>query len=286
MKKLIFPLIGMLTLSLASCNNDQTSNTTSSTTTTTTTTTNTTTTTTTTSQVDENSIKQAILESLNKDEIVFSGSLKILQKDSTGIVTANVTHQIDCLISSDHYFNKETGDLTYYVTSLYKDKDGETPLFKCTQNRDLLKYLVKTAHANVDAKDNNGRTIFLLACKNSLHLLLAPLYDLKADVHAVDNQKRNALHCAAEIKYVWGYLLDFLIEKCKININDVDENGQTPLIYTCSINPVWCGVNADLFVKYGADITIQDNQNKTAYYYARKCQNRDAIECTRIENKN
>ena len=167
-----------------------------------------------------------------------------------------------------------------------KDKDGETPLFKCTENRDLLKFLVKTAHANIDAKDNNGRTIFLLACKNSLNLLLAPLYDLKADVHAVDNQKRNALHCAAEIKYVWGYLLDFLIEKCKIIINDVDENGQTPLIYTCSINPVWCGVNADLFVKYGADINIQDNQNKTAYYYARKCQNRDAIECTRTENKN
>ena len=195
MKKLIFPLIGMLALSLASCNNDQTSNTTTSTTTTTTT--NTTTTTTTTSQVDENSIKQAILESLNKDEIVFSGSLKILQKDSTGIVTANVTHQIDCLISSDHYFNKETGDLTYYVTSLYKDKDGET-IQKSVDPETL-----EVSETKVGA--NNKAYVFDEYLKN-------PIKDLTKDNIELDVANKKAtinLEVNSEVARQLGFLLTY-----------------------------------------------------------------------------
>lgn len=195
MKKIILPLIGMLTLSLASCNNDQTSNTTSSTTTTTTT--NTTTTTTTTSQVDENSIKQAILESLNKDEIVFSGSLKILQKDSTGIVTANVTHQIDCLISSDHYFNKETGDLTYYVTSLYKDKDGET-VQKSVDPKTL-----EVSETKVGA--NNKAYVFDEYLKN-------PIKDLTKDNIELDVANKKAtinLEVNSEVARQLGFLLTY-----------------------------------------------------------------------------
>jgi hypothetical protein len=86
----------------------------------------------------------------------------------------------------------------------------------------------------------------------------------EADVHEVELPScRSALHKAA----FWGHheTVDFLVNHCKLNMNAVDYNGDTPLHDSSRLGHQ---LVVEILIRSGADRTIANKEGKTAHELA------------------
>lgn len=163
------------------------------------------------------------------------------------------------------------------------DNKGITPLFYVSaynRNLELLRLLLEYGTPDFDQLNQEGENLlngFLKysqaseADKEMLILLLDNGASLSATSQHY-NKEKSGLDWVIEKP---SELLKFLLEKDLIEVNDVDNDGQTILMKVCQINPNFEeSVAKDLYrkIKYllkaGADPSVEDRFDKKAIDYA------------------
>ncbi|KAL1791829.1 hypothetical protein ACET3X_009580 [Alternaria dauci] len=115
-----------------------------------------------------------------------------------------------------------------------RSEDGSTMMHVAVhyKQKSLVDQL-RRAGADIDAKDNDGNTPFLIACRGDVELVNF-LATRCADVTAIDNHGHGALHVAAAYGKtdVIEFLLDLNVadEQPLMDLNLCDFAGHTPLI--------------------------------------------------------
>ena len=79
---------------------------------------------------------------------------------------------------------------------------------------------------------------------------------INMDVNSKDENGYTALHAASSYGHL--KLVELLLEKYKANVNITDSDGDTPLHYSNDVE------TANILIKYGADPTIRNDQDKLA----------------------
>lgn len=94
---------------------------------------------------------------------------------------------------------------------------------------DTVKFLLDNG-ANIDAKDNENRTAFVLAVKRGRTRTAEQLLDSGADFKSRDASLRTCLHLA--VKHKREETLRMLLDRDQgQSINETDKDLQTPLFY-------------------------------------------------------
>lgn len=83
--------------------------------------------------------------------------------------------------------------------------------------KDVARFLIESGGANVDRRDKDGRTPFLIACAKSELDHVKYLAEKGADIHATDDNDANALHYACMYNHL--EVIKYLVES-GVNIND------------------------------------------------------------------
>ncbi|ORX41400.1 ankyrin [Piromyces finnis] len=143
----------------------------------------------------------------------------------------------------------------YFVTPLY---------IACVSNNEEIVKMLFDYGANVNFRNNIGETALLYLCKCNLSLdIIKLLIDkYKAKIYDVDNYGNTLLHkfCKRrsdnDVK-----LFNFLIEK-GLDINKVNNEGNTPLIELCRYTTKYFYI--PLLLENGAEINIRNNKGETA----------------------
>ncbi|XP_072949091.1 uncharacterized protein [Epargyreus clarus] len=86
-----------------------------------------------------------------------------------------------------------------------------------------------------------------------------------------DTNNMTVMHKAAGLGH--GSILKYIIEKYPQGINDVDNDGRTPLHYAATVKDEQHTYN--ILVDAGADESVVDNKNKTPGYYVNRSQEID-----------
>ncbi|MCX6557462.1 MAG: ankyrin repeat domain-containing protein [Candidatus Aminicenantes bacterium] len=145
------------------------------------------------------------------------------------------------------------------------DAKGKTPLFDATGA--LIPLLLKHG-AVLEDRDQNGMTLFLAADpKKALALL-----KLGADPQATDNRKRNRWHYLDFVD--WEELAQKLIE-LRVNINQRDLDGQTPLLLNCGTEKIKLAL---FLLEHGADPVLASNYGDTPLHKAASASNLELME--------
>ena len=101
--------------------------------------------------------------------------------------------------------------------------------------------------------------------------VLQLLFDSGADVHAVNDQGRTALHTACDRYYydprVVNTTVAFLV-KAGAAVNAVDHDGSTALLLSAKAGMI---ENVRYLVEAGADVKATDKSGATALELASKC---------------
>ena len=175
-----------------------------------------------------------------------------------------------------------------------KDKDGNTPLHFLINQYDvdwallfqnhedpvvditdkLTSLLIKNG-ADVNAKDNTGKTPLHIACKSKNVDVIRFLLKNGADVNAKDNTGKTPLFYKDNdgeppLFYVQDKeIAKLLIENgADVNIKDNDGNAPLHFLIKDEYPSSYLIELIKLFVKNGADINIKDKYGKSALYWA------------------
>ncbi len=145
------------------------------------------------------------------------------------------------------------------------DAKGQTPIFDATG--ELIPLLLKYG-VDLENRDQNGMTPFLAADpKKALALL-----KLGADPQATDNRKRNRWHYLDFAD--WEELAQKLSE-LRVNINQRDKKGQTPLLFCCQKGNI---KQVKFLAENGADPALADNDGDTLPHHAAAAGNLELLE--------
>lgn len=112
---------------------------------------------------------------------------------------------------------------------LKKALDLQRPLLHAAysaENQDLIRLLVQH-RADINATDDNGRTVLDYACYDSNQDMVGVLLSLHADTQVVDADKWSPLHSAAFRGNV--RIAEMLLKEDKANINHTKTSGETAL---------------------------------------------------------
>ncbi len=172
-----------------------------------------------------------------------------------------------------------------------RDNDGQTILFKVidlihanSNNRNSPTYaqsleMILAKGPNIDAKDNMGMTPFLYAIEKAHMDSIYALVQHGANIHALDNENKNAFHFVAKIrdlkdkKNISQSLVNLLI-KNRVDINVQSDYGDTALIIAVNYG------NKSAF-----NALIDNNANVNITKDAREVGLKAALEYTRSSDK-
>jgi len=149
---------------------------------------------------------------------------------------------------------------------------GNKNLFDTCINNDFdgLKKALKNG-ADIEAKDDMGETLLMVASREGNIEMVQLLLDNGADVNKKD------LYGNRSLRYALGFneeSIDIikLLLKNGANINEMDSEGDTPLIYICK--NIFDEENIELIkslLEYGADVNKKDLKGNSSLIYA--CEN-------------
>ncbi|KAF5644142.1 hypothetical protein F25303_6075 [Fusarium sp. NRRL 25303] len=143
-----------------------------------------------------------------------------------------------------------------------KDTIESTPLHSA-RNKDIIGALL-SAGADVNARDFLGWTPLHRVSQTASPEAIRTLLRAKANIFALTNDKRTALHIATEHGSNMIETIKILIEN-GLDVNDRDEQGSSPLHNACSRSSVKA---AALLLVNGADVNAKDNKGTTAFQLA------------------
>lgn len=179
--------------------------------------------------------------------------------------------------------------------STRKINQGKTPLIiaSITKDEHLINYLIRHG-SNINKEDINGETAFYKALfyekslrKINTHIIRS-LIKHGAEVDKFINKEvRNGftpltLAINVEEHYFdydtneYEYATELLI-KIGADVNQIDNNDNTPLIEACIVNTVG---NKDIMrylVEHGADVNKSNKNGKTPLIEARRIQNKSIV---------
>uniref|UniRef100_A0A7R9ZPE7 BTB domain-containing protein n=1 Tax=Craspedostauros australis TaxID=1486917 RepID=A0A7R9ZPE7_9STRA len=146
--------------------------------------------------------------------------------------------------------------------SSIKDRQQNTVLhLACSEGRlGVVKYLVGSCKANVNARNNAGFTPLHQACSLGHFAIVKYLTESsKADVNIRNSDGHTALHFASSDGH-YG-IVQYLIESCNTNVNAQDLGGATSLHLACQYNHFDI---ARYLVESGhANVNVQDADGNT-----------------------
>ncbi len=162
------------------------------------------------------------------------------------------------------------------------DNDGKTALMLAAQDRnsELTAYLLG-AGADPEVQDKTGKTALMNAIIAKIKKKFLPLDDSllsiiqkskKLDLPIPGQEGRTVLMVAA--KYGWKHIVKSLLEN-GANVNAVDENGNTSLMYVARYAEKEMGPNiykdmpdfvttVDLLIEHHANLDVCNNSGQTA----------------------
>ena len=141
------------------------------------------------------------------------------------------------------------------------------------RSKRLIKYLIHVKNVDINYKNSDGITCLMIACQMSHFEIIEYLVKNGATYYETtqfNNKQQNVFHYICQNPYpIASGLIDNkifdVITLERININQKDNTGKTPLMYLCQNSK-----NIDLikyFIQNNADVTLTDNDDKTALDY-------------------
>ena len=127
------------------------------------------------------------------------------------------------------------------------------------------------AHGNVEAKDNQGKSVLMYAAQGEAAVnLISILPYINEEFYSDerDNDGRSALMYAVSGKYNQSIKQQRLLQH-KANVNGRDNEGKSVLMY--AVGNTFARVDAEAvreLIEYGADVNEKDDEGKTALMYA------------------
>lgn len=149
-----------------------------------------------------------------------------------------------------------------FFTQVYHEfKNSEILIDVCkNENINSIKWLL-TMNINSCIQNEEGLSALMYASKNpSLCFVVEYFSSDNSCLNLVDNNNENALFYALRNKDALNILI-----KTNINVNQVNKNGDTPLLYCCK-NDIFDSINI-LLNRMDIDVNIADNEEKTAAMY-------------------
>jgi ankyrin repeat protein len=153
-----------------------------------------------------------------------------------------------------------------------KDVDGNTPLLflQTKQNYQQLLDLLLKKGADINAQNNNGENILMIAMNNPIKLLnsenekyLPPQFEYTIskgiDINHKNKSGENILTYLLNSNYI--NLVKILISK-GVDVNNKNNEGNTPLMLALK-NSVESESIISLLLENGADINSKNNQNES-----------------------
>ncbi|QSZ31288.1 hypothetical protein DSL72_000851 [Monilinia vaccinii-corymbosi] len=107
-----------------------------------------------------------------------------------------------------------------------RDNSGRTPFsYAVSKHVHMLKFWLDIGKIDIKSRDNHSRTPFSYAFTKNIDILKF-LFDT-GDINSSDNEGRTPFSYAAESVNKSGF--EFLLNTCKAGIDRADGNGRTPL---------------------------------------------------------
>ncbi|XP_065334647.1 uncharacterized protein LOC135935944 [Cloeon dipterum] len=174
---------------------------------------------------------------------------------------------------------------------------GETPLLlACRKMFWSVAELLLTRNVDVNATDMWGKTAMHYAANSDNLFLVKRMHEKRADFALTDSEEMNSLHHAMQFFEIFSFLYEknndllkqrlkngdtflhwaiksrfradkflWLVQKCEIDLNVTNSNGDTPLLLACK-SRLW--KVAKILVAKGADVQVPDRNDRTALHYA------------------
>jgi ankyrin repeat protein len=161
-----------------------------------------------------------------------------------------------------------------------KDNDGRTPLHSAARyaRKDVVAVLLAQG-ASINEADGSGQTPLHLAADFGAKLVPELLLAKGAQINARDNAGNTPLHAAAAFSGVHEDLLELLIAK-GADVKARNEAGQTPLHRVSMIRrldyPIELG--AEVLLAHGAEVDAKDQSGCTPLHFAVENGNKEMVD--------
>ena len=156
-----------------------------------------------------------------------------------------------------------------------KDDNGKTALILATMGgrTDMVDLLIK-ADADMDAKSNYGNTAMMMACDRGDTDIVRLLIDNGADMDAKDNHGYTAMMIAIEMGYSSHKDILSLLVYNGADVDAKDNDGSTALMSAVSNGQTEI---VDLLLNDGADVNAADSDGQTALMFACEEEHKDIV---------
>ena len=130
-------------------------------------------------------------------------------------------------------------------------------------NKDTVKLLLdKGLDKYINSKDHTGDTPLHIAAVNSHAEIANILIEAGADIHAINSSGHNILHSAAMSGDGSDTLRLFLTHKMDAELNAEDQDGNTPLHFTC-YTTIEKYEQARILLEAGANVNARNHKQET-----------------------